>query len=143
MALRSNNRRRGLMAEINVVPYIDVMLVLVVILMVAAPFVNPSLINLPSVNKASKAPEQVIEVIVYPDARLSLRSGKTLTPVDMPGLVDGVKALQADHPEIPVVIAADKDVRYEDVVNVLKLLQSADVPRVGLALRIERSAEAR
>ena len=143
MALRSNNRRRGLMAEINVVPYIDVMLVLVVILMVAAPFVNPSLINLPSVNKASKAPEQVIEVIVYPDARLSLRSGKTLTPVDMPGLVDGVKALQADHPEIPVVIAADKTVRYEEVVNVMKTLQSADVQCVGLSLRIERSADAR
>lgn len=143
MALRSNNRRRGLMAEINVVPYIDVMLVLVVILMVAAPFVNPSLINLPSVNKASKAPEKAIEVIVYPDARLSLRSGKTLTPVDMPGLVDGVKALQADHPEIPVVIAADKTVRYEEVVNVMKTLQSADVQRVGLSLRIERSADAR
>lgn len=143
MALRTNNRRRGLMAEINVVPYIDVMLVLVVILMVAAPFVNPSLINLPSVNKASKAPEQVIEVIVYPDARLSLRSGKTLTPVDMPGLVDGVKALQADHPEIPVVIAADKTVRYEEVVDVMKTLQAADVQRVGLSLRIERSAEGR
>lgn len=143
MALRSNNRRRGLMAEINVVPYIDVMLVLVVILMVAAPFVNPSLINLPSVNKASKAPEQVIEVIVYPDARLSLRSGKTLTPVDMPGLVDGVKALLADHPEIPVVIAADKTVRYEEVVDVMKTLQAADVQRVGLSLRIERSAEGR
>ena len=143
MALRSNNRRRGLMAEINVVPYIDVMLVLVVILMVAAPFVNPSLINLPSVNKASKAPEQVIEVIVYPDARLSLRSGKTLTPVDMPGLVDGVKALQADHPEIPVVIAADKTVRYEEVVDVMKTLQAADVQRVGQSLRIERSAEGR
>lgn len=143
MALRSNNRRRGLMAEINVVPYIDVMLVLVVILMVAAPFVNPSLINLPSVNKASKAPEQVIEVIVYPDARLSLRSGKTLTPVDMPGLVDGVKALQTDHPEIPVVIAADKTVRYEEVVDVMKTLQAADVQRVGLSLRIERSAEGR
>lgn len=143
MALRSNNRRRGLMAEINVVPYIDVMLVLVVILMVAAPFVNPSLINLPSVNKASKAPEQVIEVIVYPDACLSLRSGKTLTPVDMPGLVDGVKALQADHPEIPVVIAADKTVRYEEVVDVMKTLQAADVQRVGLSLRIERSAEGR
>ena len=143
MALRSNNRRRGLMAEINVVPYIDVMLVLVVILMVAAPFVNPSLINLPSVNKASKAPEQVIEVTVYPDARLSLRSGKTLTPVDMPGLVDGVTALQADHPEIPVVIAADKTVRYEEVVDVMKTLQAADVQRVGLSLRIERSAEGR
>lgn len=143
MGLRSNNRRRGLMAEINVVPYIDVMLVLVVILMVAAPFVNPSLINLPSVNKASKAPETVIEVIVYPDARLSLRSGKTLTPVDMPGLVAGVKALQADNPDIPVVIAADKTVRYEEVVNVMKTLQEADVARVGLSLRIERSAQGR
>lgn len=67
MALRDPSKRRGLMAEMNVVPYIDVMLVLVVILMVAAPFVNPSLVNLPSVNKASKAPESVIEVIVYPD----------------------------------------------------------------------------
>ena len=76
-------------------------------------------------------------------AASSLRSGKTLTPVDMPGLVDGVKALQADHPEIPVVIAADKTVRYEEVVNVMKTLQSADVQRVGLSLRIERSADAR
>ena len=63
MALSSKSRRRGLMAEINVVPYIDVMLVLVVILMVAAPFVNPSVVNLPSVNKASKAPEKVVEVV--------------------------------------------------------------------------------
>ena len=64
MALSSKSRRRGLMAEINVVPYIDVMLVLVVILMVAAPFVNPSVVNLPSVTKASKAPVKVVEVVV-------------------------------------------------------------------------------
>ena len=57
MSLRGNTKRRGMMAEMNVVPYIDVMLVLVVILMVAAPFVNPSVVNLPSVNKASKAPD--------------------------------------------------------------------------------------
>lgn len=82
MSLRRQNNRRGLMAEINVVPYIDVMLVLVVILMVAAPFVNPSVVNLPSVNKASKAPETVVEVIVYPDGRLSLRSGKEMRPTD-------------------------------------------------------------
>ena len=87
MALSSKSRRRGLMAEINVVPYIDVMLVLVVILMVAAPFVNPSVVNLPSVNKASKAPEKVVEVVVYPDGRLSLRAGKEMQPTDMPGLV--------------------------------------------------------
>lgn len=143
MSLRGNKQRRGLMAEMNVVPYIDVMLVLVVILMVAAPFVNPSVVNLPSVNKASKAPEEVIELIVYPDGRLSMRQGKDLKPVDMPSLVSTVKAAQGEKADTPVVIAADKDVRYEDVVNVLKALQSADVPRVGLALRIERSAEAR
>lgn len=91
MSLRGNTKRRGMMAEMNVVPYIDVMLVLVVILMVAAPFVNPSVVNLPSVNKASKAPEQVIEVIVYPDSRLSLRQGKDMKPVDLPGLVAAVK----------------------------------------------------
>ena len=140
MSLRGNTKRRGMMAEMNVVPYIDVMLVLVVILMVAAPFVNPSVVNLPSVNKA---PEQVIEVIVYPDSRLSIRQGKDMKPVDIPGLVAAVKTAQGEKSNIPVVIPADKDVRYEDVVNVLKLLQSADVPRVGLALRIERSAEAR
>ncbi len=143
MSLRGNKQRRGLMAEMNVVPYIDVMLVLVVILMVAAPFVNPSVVNLPSVNKASKAPEEVIELIVYPDGRLSMRQGKDLKPVDMPSLVSTVKAAQGEKADTPVVIAADKDVRYEDVVNVLKTLQSADVSRVGLALRIERSAEAR
>ncbi len=143
MALRKNVQRRGLMAEINVVPYIDVMLVLVVILMVAAPFVNPSVVNLPSVNKASKAPEQLIEVIVYPDGRMSMRNGRDMQAVDMPSLVGAVRTAQAGNPDLPVVIAADKDVRYEDVVNVMKQLQSADVKRVGLSLRIERSAAAK
>ena len=80
MALSSKSRRRGLMAEINVVPYIDVMLVLVVILMVAAPFVNPSVVNLPSVNKASKAPEKVVEVVVYTHGRQSNRACKENKP---------------------------------------------------------------
>lgn len=142
MALSSKSRRRGLMAEINVVPYIDVMLVLVVILMVAAPFVNPSVVNLPSVNKASKAPEKVVEV-VYPDGRLSLRAGKEMQPTDMPGLVAAVRSAQAGDAKVPVVIAADKDVRYEDVVNVMKLLQSAEVERVGLSLKVERPTAAR
>ena len=141
MALSSKSRRRGLMAEINVVPYIDVMLVLVVILMVAAPFVNPSVVNLPSVNKASKAPEKVVEVVVYPDGRLSLRAGKEMQPTDMPGLVAAVRS--AGDAKVPVVIAADKDVRYEDVVNVMKLLQSAEVERVGLSLKVERPTAAR
>ena len=131
--LRSSRRSsRRLMAEINVVPYIDVMLVLVVILMVAAPFVNPSLVNLPSVKKAEKAPEVVVEVIVHPTGALSVRKGKELLAVDMPGLIAAVKNAQAGQAEVPVVIAADKAVQYDQVINVMKQLQSADIARVGL-----------
>ena len=136
MSLRQGGRRRSLMAEINVVPYIDVMLVLVVILMVAAPFVNPSVVDLPSVRKAGKAPAENIQVVVHADSRLSIKTKSGLHPVDMPQLVNNVKAAQAGL-KTPVVIAADRDVRYEQVVDVMKALQNADVERVGLALKIE------
>ena len=125
---RSSRRgSRRLMAEINVVPYIDVMLVLVVILMVAAPFVNPSLVNLPSVKKAEKAPDTIVEVIVHPTGAMSVRNGKELVAVDMPRLIATVKNAQAD-----------KLVQYEQVVNVMKQLQAADIARVGLSLKIEK-----
>ena len=137
--LRSSRRSsRRLMAEINVVPYIDVMLVLVVILMVAAPFVNPSLVNLPSVKKAEKAPEVVVEVIVHPTGALSVRKGKELLAVDMPGLIAAVKNAQAGQAEVPVVIAADKALQSDQVINVMKQLQSADIARVGLSLKVEK-----
>jgi biopolymer transport protein TolR len=126
------------MADINVVPYIDVMLVLVVILMVAAPFVNPSLVNLPSVKKAEKAPDTIIEVIVHPTGAMSIRKGKDLLAVDMPGLIAAVKNAQAGAQEVPVVIAADKVVQYEQVVNVMKKLQEAQIQRVGLSLKVEK-----
>lgn len=138
--LRSSRRssRRRLMADINVVPYIDVMLVLVVILMVAAPFVNPSLVNLPSVKKAEKAPDTIIEVIVHPTGAMSIRKGKDLLAVDMPGLIAAVKNAQAGAQEVPVVIAADKVVQYEQVVNVMTKLQEAQIQRVGLSLKVEK-----
>lgn len=137
--LRSSRKSsRRMLAEINVVPYIDVMLVLVVILMVSAPFVNPSLVNLPSVKKAQKAPETVIEVIVHPTGAMSVRKGKDLLAVDMPGLISAVKTAQAGNKEVPVVIAADKVVQYEQVVNVMKQLQAANISRVGLSLKVER-----
>ena len=101
MSLRGNTKRRGMMAEMNVVPYIDVMLVLVVILMVAAPFVNPSVVNLPSVNKASKAPEQVIEVIVYPDSRLSIRQGKDMNLSTFPASLPPSRRLRARKATFP------------------------------------------
>ena len=137
--LRSSRKSsRRMLAEINVVPYIDVMLVLVVILMVSAPFVNPSLVNLPSVKKAEKAPDTIIEVVVHPTGAMSVRKGKDLLAVDMPGLISAVKTAQAGNKEVPVVIAADKVVQYEQVVNVMKQLQAADISRVGLSLKVER-----
>ena len=83
---RGNSRRR-LLAEMNVVPYIDVMLVLVVILMVAAPYVNPSIVDLPKVHKAAKTPDTIVEVVVAPDGKLSIKDKKNIMPVDFPALV--------------------------------------------------------
>ena len=140
MALRSMTgaKRRRMMSDMNVVPYIDVMLVLVVILMVAAPFVNPSVVNLPKVNKASTAPQSPVEVIVYADNRLAIKVKGKIQPVDMPALIATVKGAQSES-STPVVISADKDARYEQVVNVMRRLQQAEVQRVGLALQIERT----
>ena len=117
---------------------IFLVLVLVVILMVAAPFVNPSVVNLPSVSKASAAPADPVEVVVYADAHLAVKAQKGQHTVDMPALIANVRAAQGEA-ATPVVISADRDVRYETVVNVMKSLQDAKVERVGLALKIERS----
>ena len=114
------------------------MLVLVVILMVAATYVNPSLVNLPSVKKAEKAPEAIVDVIVHPTGAMYVRKGKELLEVDMPGLIATVKKAQEGRADIPVVIAADKVVQYEQVVNVMKQLQAADIARVGLSLKVEK-----
>ncbi len=131
------NSRRKLLAEMNVVPYIDVMLVLVVILMVAAPYVNPSIVDLPKVHKAAKQPDKVIQVVVSPDGRLSIKNDNDLRPVDFPALVATIESMQADGNQVPVVIAADKTVVYEKVIEVMKQLQRANINRIGLSLELE------
>ena len=142
LARRVAGSRRRMLADINVVPYIDVMLVLVVILMVAAPFVNPSLVNLPSVGKASRAPDRPLEIVVRADGRVSLREGAREVAADLPGAVALVRQRQQAQPDAalktPVVIAADKDVRYEQVMKVMNALQKENVVRVGLAVQPEK-----
>ncbi|GAB4476413.1 MAG: protein TolR [Burkholderiaceae bacterium] len=137
LARRQSGSRRRMLADINVVPYIDVMLVLVVILMVAAPFVNPSLVNLPTVGKSSRAPDRPLEIVIRADGRLTLRElGKELAR-DLPGAVAEVKRRQQtkkDQPP-PVVIAADRDVRYDHVMKVMDALQKEGVARVGLSVK--------
>ena len=142
LARRVAGSRRRMLADINVVPYIDVMLVLVVILMVAAPFVNPSLVNLPSVGKSSRAPDKALEIVVRLDGRVSLREGTRELAADLPGAVATIRQRQQEQPDpalkAPVVIAADKDVRYEQVMKVMSALQKENIARVGLAVQPEK-----
>ena len=140
LARRSPGSRRRLLADINVVPYIDVMLVLVVILMVCAPFVNPSLVELPSVGKSMRAPDAPLEVIVKADGTLMLRDrgsngGAKAETVELAQLIATVKERQRSKPNTPVVIAGDRNVRYEAVTRVMDALYKNDVRRVGLMVK--------
>jgi biopolymer transport protein TolR len=127
------------MNQINVVPYIDVMLVLLVIFMVTAPLVNPGEIELPSVGAKLTAPAQPLEVTLRTDGTLLLRDqqggGGTVLQVSRDELVARIRAQQQKLPDQPVVIAADKAARYEDVLGVLDLLQRNGVRKVGLLAR--------
>ena len=136
LVARRTGRRRRLMADINVVPYVDVMLVLVVILMVAAPFVNPSVVNLPSVARAGVQKEVPLRVVVRSDGRVSIRdSAGSETAVEAGQLGAVVRARLAARPA-PVVIEADRAVRYEAVIKAMSDLQKAGIERVGLALEL-------
>jgi biopolymer transport protein TolR len=131
-------KRRRAMAEINVVPYIDVMLVLLIIFMVAAPLINPGQIDLPSVGTKLNPPVAPLEVRVRASGEIAVvdRAKSTEeTVVRRESLPAIVKRAQEEHPEQAVVIAGDKNVRYEEVLKVLDLLQQSQVKRVGLLAR--------
>jgi biopolymer transport protein TolR len=128
-------RHRRLMNQINVVPYIDVMLVLLVIFMVTAPLLNPGVIELPTIGKASNPPVQPMEVIVRATGALSVVD-RAVSAVERPvareELVQIVRTKQKNRPDQAVVISADRNVRYEAVLQVMDLLQQNQVKRVGL-----------
>lgn len=132
-------RQRRLKNEINVVPYIDVMLVLLVIFMVAAPMMTTASIDLPSVGKAPQAPTAPLEIAVKADQSLSLtdRAGNSKeVHIERRELIGLVTAAQARRPEQPVLIAGDKSVKYEAVLSVMDELQRAQVKKVGLLVQM-------
>ena len=123
------------MNEINVVPYIDVMLVLLVIFMITAPLINPGQIELPQVGKTSDPPMQPLEVSVRTDGSLWLRDRARTSEeqkVSRAEMIAAIRQKQKQNPEQAVVIAADKDVRYESVLEVMDMLQQNQVRKVGL-----------
>jgi biopolymer transport protein TolR len=136
LAARHGSRRRTI-NEINMVPFIDVMLVLLIIFMVSAPLMTPGLVDLPSVGQARSQPDKVIEIVLDAGETLRIRvdgkgDGERL---QLRSLAARVRTLQGGSANVPVVIAADRGVKYEAVVRVMDTLQRAGIQRVGLAVR--------
>ncbi|MDH4376277.1 MAG: ExbD/TolR family protein [Ramlibacter sp.] len=149
-AVSSRGRGRRTINEINMVPFIDVMLVLLIIFMVTAPLITPSLIDLPSVGKANRPPDAKLEVVIHKDGSLELRAGPpkagpastaSTTSTQRLALADlSTRVLQAQNGQaagsVAVVISADRSVKYESVVKVMDTLQRAGVQRVGLSVQL-------
>jgi biopolymer transport protein TolR len=140
LVTRGGGRHRRSMNEINMVPFIDVMLVLLIIFMVTAPLITTGLVELPSVGKSQQRPGTVVEIVVGVDEKLRLRvidaSGAAEpAAVTIAALAGRVRDAQRGNAEVPVVISADRSVRYESVVRVMDTLQRAGVKRVGLSVK--------
>ena len=135
MASRSGTRRRS-MNEINMVPFIDVMLVLLIIFMVTAPMLTPSSVNLPSVGKGAKMPKTRADVIVDKDGGIRFKADGNERTVPLQNLGSTARNWLKDQPEdTPVLISADKNVSYDSVMKAMSALQAAGVPRVALAVK--------
>jgi biopolymer transport protein TolR len=138
----SRGRPRRTKNEINMVPFIDVMLVLLIIFMVTAPLISPSQINLPSAGQSnSKPPDKFVQVLIDKDADIRLKlgaSGKTGSDIDMSQLVREVEKLRAsaggDPDAVAVVIAADKNLKYDTVVQAMNKLKVAGIKQIALSV---------
>ena len=129
---------RRLMNQINVVPYIDVMLVLLVIFMITAPLINPGQVELPSIGKTSNPPVAPLESAIHTDQTRWLRdraAGSDDRKLSRNELIAAIRRKQTQNPEQAVVIGADKDVRYEAVLDVMDMLQQNQVKKVGLLVK--------
>ncbi len=129
-------RGRRAVNDINMVPFIDVMLVLLIIFMVTAPMITPSLIDLPSVGKANKQPDKVLQVVIQKDESLELISDGKTSKLMIGGVAEAVKNAQGTEGSTAVVISADRNVKYENVVKVMDTLQRAGIQRVGLSVQL-------
>ena len=128
----SRTRKRRMMNQINVVPYIDVTLVLLVIFMVTAPMTNPGVVELPGAGQSLNQPKlPPVVVTVKKDGNIELE-GKTM---QRDGMLAEVKTQLKKSPERSVVIAADKNVKYEDVIGVMDVLKTNKIDKVGLLLK--------
>ena len=133
-------RKRKFKSEINVVPYIDVMLVLLIIFMAVPPTNTPNAINLPTAEKSAQPPDDYIQITLKPDATLSIGiNGKVqVAPEELPNrtaLLRRLRVLHQAHPGHPVMIAGDKESKYDDVIQLVSEARKMGITRVGLATK--------
>ena len=141
MSSMRGGRPRKFKAEINVVPYIDVMLVLLVIFMVVAPLTTPGVVNLPSAEKTSQPPTEYIEITMRSADAYEIRIKQQKQGLEQPekvgreALIQKLQALQAKNSKSAVLISADKDSNYGDVIKLISDAKKVGIDRVGLATK--------
>ncbi|MDR3300584.1 MAG: ExbD/TolR family protein [Candidatus Accumulibacter sp.] len=128
-------RERRLKNEINVVPYIDVMLVLLVIFMVTAPMMTTASIDVPSVSKSAQAPAEALQVAIGEDESLALMDNGKSSPLAQGELAQAIQDARSKDPDRPVLIVGHKNVKYEAVLRVMDELQRQQVKRIGLLVQ--------
>jgi biopolymer transport protein TolR len=130
-------RGRRTISEINMVPFIDVMLVLLIIFMVTAPLIAPSMIKLPTVDTGQKPPERLIEIVIGKDESIQLKEKGKSDSMTLAQAVDAARKAQSEaaNGDSAVVISADGSVKYENVLKVMNELKRARVDRVGLLVQ--------
>jgi biopolymer transport protein TolR len=138
-SLRSG-RRRKLKSDINVVPYIDVMLVLLIIFMAVPPSQNPTEIKLPSAERSTQPPDDYIQVAIKPNSQLSIGvAGKHPQGLEdvsnRAALIQRLRALHEQNPDMPVLIAGDRESKYDDVIQLISEAKKMGINRVGLATK--------
>ena len=138
--INSRGRGRRTISEINMVPFIDVMLVLLIIFMVTAPLITPSMIALPKVGKAALQPQSPVQIIINKDEVIQIKIKTDSSPSNVGNVALDVVKLEPNvraalEKAVPVVISADKAIKYETVVKVMDNLQKAGVSRVGLSVQ--------
>jgi biopolymer transport protein TolR len=145
MSYLRGERKRKFKAEINVVPYIDVMLVLLVIFMVAAPMTNPSVINLPTAGQSTQPPSEYIEIALSPDASATISLKRPAgsggndeskeTAANRKQLVQKLREYHDAKPDLSVLVSADKEIKYDEVIQVISEAKKLGINRVGLATK--------
>ena len=134
-AVSSRGRGRRTINEINMVPFIDVMLVLLIIFMVTATVITPGVINIPTAGKSQKTPDLRVDLLIDQAGKVGLAGELSAQDISEDEAIARIREAVAANPELPVMLAADSELRYQQVITLMRKLREAGVQRVGLSVK--------